>query len=287
MHSIGRRIRARRQSLGLTLRQVADAVPCAQSYLSQIENDRRVRPPSRPLLERLERVLNVRPGSLTTLAQWQATPEDVRQEVMGLRRDREIARRMATLLARSDLDDAYRSGELRRLVERFEGDRPEAAPEMLGALPIQVPLINQVAAGYPREFTDLGYPARVSDEYVTVPDVSDADAFAARVVGDSMEPLYREGDIVVFSPSADTTSGSDCFVRLERDDETTFKRVFFEHDADARQLIRLQPLNPAHRPRILDREDVAGLYAAVYLVRPVAGGVGRLGAAGADPPPGA
>src|SRR6185295_16344626 len=90
----------------------------------------------------------------------------------------------------------------------------------LMALPVQAPLINKVAAGYPTEFTDLGYPARVADEYVSAPGVTDADAFAARVVGDSMMPLYREGDIVVFSPERDTKDGDDCFVRLERDDET-------------------------------------------------------------------
>ena len=65
-----------------------------------------------------------------------------------------------------------------------------------------VPVINRVSAGYPRDFTDLGYPPRVADDYVSCPDVSDRDAFAARVHGDSMVPKYREGDIVIFSPAA-------------------------------------------------------------------------------------
>lgn len=138
------------------------------------------------------------------------------------------------------------------------------------ALPAQVPVINKVAAGYPREFTDLGYPARVADEYISVPDLYDADAFAARVVGESMMPDYREGDLVVFSPQADATPGSDCFVRLEApESETTFKRVYFERDGDGREMIRLQPLNPAFTPQVVDREMVAGLYPAVYVVRAV------------------
>src|SRR5206468_13123611 len=93
-----------------------------------------------------------------------------------------------------------------------------------------IPLINKVAAGYPREFSDLDYPASIADEYVACPDVSDPDAFAARVVGNSMEPEYREGDVVVFAPMLDTPPGCDCFIRLERDSETTFKRVYFEDD---------------------------------------------------------
>jgi transcriptional regulator with XRE-family HTH domain/SOS-response transcriptional repressor LexA len=154
-----------------------------------------------------------------------------------------------------------------------------------GYLPVEVPLINSVAAGYPTEFTDLGYPARVADEYVRVPDVRDPDAFAARVVGDSMEPVYREGDIVVFSPAkalveaggaaglgargASGGGGVDCFVRLEPDHESTFKRVYFERGAAGEELIRLQPLNPKYPPRVVPREQVAGLYAAVSVTRAV------------------
>jgi len=130
-----------------------------------------------------------------------------------------------------------------------------------------------VAAGYPTEFTDLGYPARVADEYVSVPDVVDPEAFAARVVGDSMAPEYLEGDVVVFSPALSATQGSDCFVRLERDDETTFKRVFFEgvdgEGAAEGDLIRLQPLNPRYGARVLAREDVAALYPAISVIRAI------------------
>lgn len=135
-------------------------------------------------------------------------------------------------------------------------------------LPLEVPLINKVAAGYPRSFTDLGYPARVADEYVRCPELDDPDAFAARVVGDSMLPDYREGDIVVFSPLKPVRSGADCFVRIEPDHESTFKRVYFE-EAAGEELLRLQPLNSAYPPRTLARESVAGLYAAVSVMRKI------------------
>ena len=139
------------------------------------------------------------------------------------------------------------------------------------SLPREVPVINRVKAGYPTEFTDLGYPARVADEYVRVPDLEDADAFGARVVGDSMEPDYREGDVVVFSPKAAVSSGSDCFVRLEPDQESTFKRVYFEQDPNGRELIRLQPLNNSYPPVVVPRERVAGLYSGVSVVRSLMG----------------
>lgn len=144
------------------------------------------------------------------------------------------------------------------------GDRASVVP---AHLPREVPLINKVAAGYPCEFTDLGYPARVADEYVRCPDLADPDAFAARVVGDSMLPAYAEGDIVVFSPAKPVKSGADCFVRLEPDHASTFKRVYFEQDSEGGEMIRLQPLNNTYPPRTVPREHVAGLYAAAAVLR--------------------
>lgn len=244
---------------------------------------------------RLESALELAPGTLVLAGGWKATPSSVREHVRSLEEQSRLARRLADLLQRDGVDQVFRSGELHKMIGAMAPGRAVATGDsvgkgdpdeggvavaerpgragcmsMLGVLPLQVPVINRVAAGYPTEFTDLGYPARVADEHVSVPDVFDADAFAARVVGDSMEPVYRQGDIVVFSPAAPTVEGSDCFVRFERNAEATFKRVYFEkRAADEMEMIRLQPLNSAYPPRTVEREEVAGLYAAVYVVRPV------------------
>jgi len=274
MPTLGEMIRERRRDLGLTLQALADGAGCAKSYLSAIENDRRAGPPSRDMLARMERALRLEPGELVRAGDWESTPGGVRRRVLSLETDRRDARRLAQALASEGVDALHRSGELQRLVDRLSGADDGASSGVGGriALPTQVPLINKVQAGYPREFTDLDYPARIADEYVSVPQVQDPDAFAARVVGNSMEPSYHEGDIVVFSPQADATHGSDCFVRLSPDpphsSETTFKRVFFEA-GDREQRIRLQPLNSAYAPRVVGREAIAGLYRAVYVVRPV------------------
>lgn len=279
MH-VGELIRARRLALSMTLQTLSERAGCAKSYLSSIENGRRTSPPSDEMLHRIEAALDLPKGRLLELAHWQRTPEPVRQEVSQLKEDMRAAHRLAAILGsdgidgggriRGSLDQAYRSGELRRLVERVAGGADNAA--QLGELchlPVEIPLINKVAAGYPTEFTDLGYPARVADEYVRSPELDDPDAFAARVVGDSMLPDYREGDIVIFSPSRDVRDGSDCFARIEPDHESTFKRVYLERDPRGREMIRLQPLNSAYPPRVLLREQVAGLYPAVSVMRSV------------------
>lgn len=206
-------------------------------------------------------------------ASWQTTPDSVRKRVRDLESDRHTAQQLAALLKRDGIDALHASGELRTLVGRLAPEEGASGVSLLEALPMRVPLINKVTAGYPADFTDLGYPARIADEYVSVPGIEDPDAFAARVVGDSMTPQYCEGDIVVFSPLRDTASGSDCFVRFDESvgGESTFKRVYFEEDAQSRAMIRLQPINPEYPPRSVRREDVAGLYAAVYVVRRVGG----------------
>jgi SOS-response transcriptional repressor LexA len=259
--------------MGMTLERLATLAECTKGYLSQIENDRRDNPPSEPLLARLEVALMLTPGSLVELARWASAPGSIRTTVSDLQRKSRAVDALADRLREHGVDALHASGELETLIGRISGggagQRGGASVSAPIPLPVQVPVINSVQAGYPTEFTDLGYPARVADSYVSAPDVMDPDAFAARVVGDSMAPTYCQGDIVVFSPERDTPPGSDCFVRFERDGETTFKRVYFEQGADGGERIRLQPLNSAYAPRVADREEIAGLYAAVYVVRAV------------------
>jgi SOS-response transcriptional repressor LexA len=267
---VGRLIAQGRQARRLTLERLAGMAGCTRSYLSMIERGH-APPPSEEILERLERALLLPRGALLRAAHWEAAPADVKRELAQMQKGRSAARRLAAILAgrRGGIDDAYKSGELKRLVDRLAPEE-RAGDAPLGALlPLEVPLINRVAAGYPREFTDLGYPARVAAEYVRCPDLSDPDAFACRVVGDSMAPDYREGDIVVFSPARAIKSGMDCFARIEPDHQSTFKRAYVEVDAGGNELIRLQPLNPAYPARVYPREQVAGLYAAVSVTRAV------------------
>lgn len=272
--TFGAMLRERRLRLGLSLRETADRAQCTKGYLSLLERGKRGLPTDK-MLARLEAALELQQGSLANAAAMQTTPKRVRDELAERREQAEAGRQLAELLRRAGpggLDRAFESGVLARLVDRIaprgdgggEGERVEAL------LPRAVPLINLVPAGQAAEFTDLGYPARVADSYVAAPELGDPDAFAARVTGDSMEPRYVEGDVVIFSPGREVRDGMDCFARLaEPDSETTFKRVYFERGARGEELIRLQPLNPRHKARVEPREKVVGLYPAVSVTRRV------------------
>ena len=272
MQTVGEMIRELRLDRGLTLTAVAEAMGSTKSYLSMIENHRVAKPPSVALLKQLEEVLGVTDGRLHQAGDWERAPQAVREQVQQLAGDVARGRELARFIQESatarrgggrNLDELYHSGELRRRIERTLEPGCEGGVGGGGVRVdlYRVPLVNKVAAGYPSGFTDLDYPARVADDYLSSPGLNDADAFAATVIGESMMPDYREGDIVVFSPAAEVSDGCDCFVRLEPDHETTFKRVFFDNDG---ALVRLQPLNPKFPPAVYEREQVAGLYRAMF-----------------------
>jgi len=87
--------------------------------------------------------------------------------------------------------------------------------------------------------------------YVDCPGVSDPDLFALEVMGDSMLPEYRPGDVVVCSPWAPVRDGDNAWVIFISPWagalRELLKRVFFEPGGG----VRLQPLNPRYSPLIL------------------------------------
>lgn len=264
---MGPKIRKFRRRLGLTLDELAGRTNISKPYLSLIETGRVPNPPSDEKLRRLEQTLGFTPGELVTQAHLHRTPKDVRAvlaKLMQAGKESGLAGLTTTVEMKPDgskgspisLDDAYLSGVLQELVDKTATNVERIATNA-------VPLINRVSAGYPKDFTDLSYPAKVADEYLGCPDVRDADAFATRVCGDSMMPKYRDGDIVIFSPAASPRNGDDCFVRFE-DGQTTFKRVFFESDEASQPVLRLQPRNEKYRPQVIASQKVSGLYRAVY-----------------------
>ncbi len=259
--------------MALSLDELAQRVGCTKSYLSAIECGKKG-PPTPAIIARIEIALGIEPGELLALAQWEQTPREIRDDLDSLRQRDRNARLLARLLKLSadqggSLDELYSTGVLRAAIDQIDPEPSDLSEPSPIRFALQVPLINKVTAGYPADFTDMGYPARIADEYIRTPDLNDPDAFAARVVGDSMEPTYREGDIVVFSPARAIESGADCFVRLEPDSQSTFKRVYFERDESGAELIRIQPINNAYPPRTVPREQVAGLYAGVSVIRSI------------------
>jgi len=256
--SLGTIIRQRRREIGLTLAEVCGRVSISKAYLSRIETDRATRPPSDRVLRKLEKALGFRPRALTKPAHLARTPVDVRDELELRQTQVHKLRGMVKGLLSTSADAEAGAASLGGLLE----EDPSDGPIVLDSAGVFVPIINSLAAGYPQEFTDLDYPPSVADDYVRCPDVRDPQAFAARVVGDSMAPDYDEGDIVVFSPNTPAENGNDCFVRFDGGG-TTFKRFYLDDE----QTIRLQPLNSRYPAQTYPRESITGLWPAMFRIQ--------------------
>ena len=251
--SLGRIIRKKREQLKLTLDEVGSRIGFSKPYLSTIETGRVNNPPSDELLTKLERILEFESGLLLHIAHMERLPADIRQEYESNEAENKKWRQFAkNLMGRKSGKAAFKTLLTKSKLDVERGHLPLAAGRL-------VPVINKVSAGYPSDFNDLDYPVGVADDYIRCPDLHDPNAFAVRVVGDSMEPKFREGDIVVFSPAVEVHNGDDCFVRFSRPHETTFKRVFFEPN----NKVRLQPRNENYSPAIVDGKRINGLYRAV------------------------
>jgi phage repressor protein C with HTH and peptisase S24 domain len=208
------------------------------------------------LLAKLETVLGFDTGLLLRIAHLERMPADIRKAFEDAQAENQQWRALAqkAVQAGGDLRELLASPDYGHLLEA-PMENTESAP-IAGKL---IPVINKVPAGYPADFDDLGYPPGAADDYVRCPDLHDAHAFAVRVVGDSMEPKYREGDIVIFSPARQVENGDDCFVRMTDPHETTFKQIFF----DDKNSVRLQPRNQKYSPMTLERNRISAIWKAV------------------------
>ncbi len=249
--SLGQIIRKRREELGLTLDEVAGRISFSKPYLSTVETGKVRNPPSDTCLMRLEEVLGVESGLFRHMAHLERMPADIRGSYEAVQAENAKFRQVFRKL----LEDKAAGEQISGLLDDVRLDAPRETVTA-GRL---VPVINRASAGDFMDFDDLGYPVGFADDYVRCPDLHDPNAFAVRVVGDSMEPKFREGDIVIFSPAADVAGGDDCFVRLTGPHESTFKRVYFEPDGQ----VRLQPRNQKYPPITVDPKRVNGMYRAV------------------------
>ena len=250
--SLGQIIRKKREELNLTLDEVGNLTGFSKPYLSTIETGKVKNPPGDELLLKLEKILQFEPGLLLQIAHMERMPSDIRQQYESAEAENQKWRRFMKNLVQKKTDIK----EINNILAENELNIQQQSSSLLaGRL---VPIINKVAAGYPVDFNDLDYPVGIADDYVRCPDLHDANAFAVRVVGDSMEPKFCEGDIVIFSPTLEVHNGDDCFIRFIMPHETTFKRVFFESD----NKVRLQPRNEKYSPIVVEGSRINGLYRA-------------------------
>ncbi len=120
-----------------------------------------------------------------------------------------------------------------------------------GPLTRAVPLLGFAEAGAGGYFDDGGFPVGEGWDEIAFPAVSDEHAYALEVSGQSMEPAYRDGDVIVVSPAAPIRRGDRVVVRT-RSGEVMVKEL----KRRTAKSIELRSLNAEHADRTLAAAEV-------------------------------
>ena len=155
------------------------------------------------------------------------------------------------LLAKAlDVNEAWLMG-LDVPMERIKDD----IFKKIGAIPlsdietVKIPILGKVKAGY-----DYLAQENIIDYIAFKIDGSDKENYyALYVIGDSMEPLFDDGDIVIVHKQDDFNNGDNCVI-LINGDEATIKKVYKGTTG-----IELKAVNPYYPPRIFTEEEIRDL----------------------------
>jgi phage repressor protein C with HTH and peptisase S24 domain len=114
-----------------------------------------------------------------------------------------------------------------------------------------IPLLGFAQAGAGGFFDDGGFPVGQGWDVVEFPIAPGDAVYALEVSGDSMLPLYRDGDTIIVAPGAAVRRGDRVVVRT-KDGEVMAKIL----SRQTPRTIELQSMNPEHENRTFDAAHV-------------------------------
>ncbi len=129
---------------------------------------------------------------------------------------------------------------------------PPGAPGKAGlaradfSLARQVPLLGFAQAGAGGFFEDGGYPAGSGWDEIYLPALEEDGSYALEVQGDSMLPLYRDGDLIIVSPAERIRKGDRIVVKTI--DGEVMAKILKRCTASQ---VELMSLNRDHDDRVL------------------------------------
>ena len=117
--------------------------------------------------------------------------------------------------------------------------------------PRPVPLIGLAQAGSGGYFDDGGFPVGKGWDEIAFPAVNDENAYALEISGNSMEPAYRDGTVIIVAPSASVRRGDRVVVK-SKEGEVMVKEL----KRRSSKSLELRALNPEHKERTLPMREV-------------------------------
>ncbi|MCX7898956.1 MAG: helix-turn-helix transcriptional regulator [Methylocystis sp.] len=114
------------------------------------------------------------------------------------------------------------------------------------------PLIGLAQAGAGGYFDDAGFAIGAGWDEIDIFGDDDEHSYALEITGDSMAPLYRDGDVVIVSPSAPVRRGDRVVVKT-----AAGEIMAKELKRQTARVVELRSLNPAYPDRVIPREEVS------------------------------
>ena len=115
----------------------------------------------------------------------------------------------------------------------------------------RVPLLGLAQAGAGGFFDDGGFPAGQGWDEIEFPGTAGENVFALEVSGDSMMPLYRNGDRLIVARDSAFRKGDRVVVRTSEGE--VMAKILQRKTA---RVVDLASLNPAHPVRTLNVRDI-------------------------------
>jgi phage repressor protein C with HTH and peptisase S24 domain len=125
----------------------------------------------------------------------------------------------------------------------------------------RLPLIGYAQAATPGHFDEAGYPTGSGWDEAIFPDIQDPHAYALEISGASMEPVYRDGDVIVVSPAATNLRRGDRVVIRTAAGEVLAKELA----RMSANRVELQSLNADSPDRTLHRNEIAWMARIVWV----------------------
>ncbi len=130
-------------------------------------------------------------------------------------------------------------------------DDANVAPVSLDRIVVDINVYGTIPAGIPiAAIEDVIGSEQIPASWLS----GGREYFALIVRGDSMYPVYLDGDTVIVRKESTCQTGDDCVVYVNGYD-ATLKRVKLHDDGS----IEICPLNPNYAPRRYSREEAAAL----------------------------
>lgn len=128
-----------------------------------------------------------------------------------------------------------------------------------------VPVVGMAKLGAQGYFDAIDYPVGHGDGYVLISS-SDENAYALRVVGDSMEPRIRNGEFVMIEPNKPYTSGDDVLVQITDGALVQSMIKVFMHEREG--FVRLLSVNDSHAPMTVERTRILKIHPVGAILKP-------------------